>query len=187
MPAGVLEDGFKTGLLILPGEAPPLQDPGMCAVGQMVPESSDLQPFSPRIVKSSCSVRRLVSSQFQLTGYSPSLVQSLGSLAGLPSLCPKDKEWKSDIELSASALRTCPSLCTSFSQFSCKVKMPSLGCPRLPICHSRQSTCLKGSGAEKNRNPNDVRINSNQVLRSMGWYGSCYPLGWKGTLLFWLF
>lgn len=53
MPAGILEDGFKTGLLILPAEAPPLQDPGMCAGGQTVPESSDLQLFRLHLSKGS--------------------------------------------------------------------------------------------------------------------------------------
>lgn len=51
--AGILEDGFKAGLLSLPAEAPPLQDPGMCAVGQTVPESSVLQPFRLHLSKGS--------------------------------------------------------------------------------------------------------------------------------------
>lgn len=43
--AGFLGDGFKAALLCLPAQAPPLQDPGMCALGQTIPESSVLQPL----------------------------------------------------------------------------------------------------------------------------------------------
>lgn len=148
--AGILEDGSQAALLCLPAEAPPLQDPGMCAVGQTVPESSDLQSF--RLL---CEEAGLISSPPQ--PQPASVLRKFGWAP--PPLALKQHliEWESN------TLRTCP----LFPQFSCKANLPSLGCPRLPICLSRQSACVKGRGVE-NRNPNSVRINSNQVLLSVG-------------------